>query len=116
MADAKKVTEEVKGLFSRSIQGQIKLFNRVSTMTTDAARQVFAGTADKPKLTVGEGLSRLVDLNLACWSAAADHYLALANDCAGAWENALGLQAKPAPQMARRATKPAGKAKVKARA
>ncbi len=109
MADTKTVTDQAKGLLSKSIQGQIQLFNRMSTLTTDATKALLAGDKTQPRPTVGEGFRRLVELNLACWSAAADHGLALANDMAAACEKALGLQAAP-PVPAPRSRKSAGKA------
>ena len=111
MADTTSVTDQAKGLFSRTIQGEIKLFNRVSTLTTDATKALFARDKTKPLPSVGEGLTRLVALNLACWSAAADHSLALANDVAAACEQTFGLQAAT-PDTARRSRKSARKAKA----
>ena len=117
MNETEKVTDEVKGLFNKSVHGQIQLFNRLSLFASGATKKLFAGDNRKPLPSVGEGLKRVVELNLACWSAAADHGFALVNDVADAYEKALGLTVHTprSPSKSRRpgakVRKPAVKAK-----
>ena len=98
--DSGKLTDEFKGLYTRTVQGNMNLFKRLSALATDTAKEFSAGPQRKPLPSVGQALTRLAELNLSWFSAAADHSLAFANDLAGAYEKALGFPAAPASEPA----------------
>jgi hypothetical protein len=91
-SDAGKLTEEFKQLFNKTVQGNMNLSKRVSTMFTDVATGFYSGRGLRALPSVGEGLTRLAELNLSYWSAAVDHSLAFANSVAGAYEKTLDLK------------------------
>jgi len=91
-SDAGKLTEDFKQLFNKTVQGNMNLSKRLSTMFTNMATGFYAGRGLKSLPSVGEGLTRLAELNLFYWSAAIDHSLAFANSVAGAYEKTLDLK------------------------
>jgi hypothetical protein len=99
--DTGKLTENVTTLFSKAVQGNLQLFNRFSGLATDALKHFSAGASGGKLPSPGETLTRLVDLNLAYWSALADHSLGFANDVAAATERALGVHSRNTPSAPR---------------
>jgi hypothetical protein len=92
-SDAGKLNEEFKQLFNKTVQGNMNLSKRLSTMFTNMATEFYAGRGLKALPSVGEGLTRLAELNLSYWSAAVDHSLAFANSVAGTYEKTFDLKA-----------------------
>lgn len=90
--DAGKLADEFKNVFTRAVQGNIDLANRISRLTADASREFSARAQQKSFPSPLESLTRLAELNLAYWSALAEHSLGFANDMAGAVERLLGRQ------------------------
>jgi len=91
-SDAGKLTEDFKQLFNKTVQGNMNLSKRFSTMFASLATGFYAGRGLKSLPSVGEGLTRLAELNLSYWSAVVDHSLAFANSVASAYEKALDLK------------------------
>jgi hypothetical protein len=88
--DAGKLSDESKHLFNKTVQGNINLFKRLSALATEGVKEFYGGPQRKlPSL--GEGITRLAELNLSCWSAAVEHSLAFANGVTSAYERALDL-------------------------
>ena len=87
-----KLTDSFKNVLSKTVQGNRQLFNRISTLAADAAKELSADAQSRKLPSATETFNRLAELNLAYWSALADNSLAFANEMAGATERALGLK------------------------
>jgi len=105
--DVGKLSDEFKHLFNKTIQGNINLFKRLSMLGMEAVKEFYAGPQRKLP-SIGDGITRLAELNLFYWSAAVDHSLAFANGLAGAYERALDLNLTASET---KGAQPAGKSK-----
>jgi hypothetical protein len=99
-----RLTDEFKGLFTKTIQADIELFNRLSALSSEAVREFFTGPQRKALPSLGESLTRSVELGISYWTAAAHHSLGFANDVAKAYEKALDLKS-PSKEPPHRAVK-----------
>ena len=91
-SDTGKLTEDFQQLFNKTVQGNMNLSKRLSTMFMNMATGFYSGRGLKSLPSVGEGLTRLAELNLSYWSAAIDHSLAFANSVASAYEKTVDLK------------------------
>ena len=89
--NAAKLADDFKNLYSKAIQDNIALANRLSRIASDAAREFSTSAQRKTLPSPIKGFTRMVEFNLACWSALTEHSVAFANEMAGAAERARGL-------------------------
>jgi hypothetical protein len=92
--EAGRLADDVKNVFTKAVQGNIDLANRISRLASDATREFSASVQRKSLPSPLESLTRIAEFNLTYWSALAEHSLAFANDLAGAAERALGIQCR----------------------
>ena len=92
--NAAKLADDFKNLYSKAIQDNIALANRLSRIASDAAREFSTSAQRKTLPSPIKGFTRMVEFNLACWSALTEHSVAFANEMAGAAERALGLECR----------------------
>jgi len=85
------MAEELRGILTRSVEGNLQLLTRVSNLAREAAQS--AGTnATKTPPQPTEVINRIVRLNLSYLSLLSKHGLAFADELATATEKALGLR------------------------
>lgn len=89
--------EQLKELVAANVAGNAQLVTRFNDFIRDAAKAVGAGRAAGEPANAAALLSRWLDFNLASFSVASTHGLALLNGLLSAAENALLPKAPSAP-------------------
>jgi hypothetical protein len=90
--DTKELSDKFQALVSKSFKDNAELFKRFTTLYTDGAKEFSSGLKGEPRQEIGASLTKLAELNIAYWSAAANHSLAFGRDVASAYEKAFGLK------------------------
>jgi hypothetical protein len=94
VVNAGKLMDDFKNLYSKAIQGNIDLVNRLSRVASDAAREFSTSAQSKTLPSPTKSLTQIAEFNLAYWSALTEHSLAFANEMAGAAGRAFGLECR----------------------
>ena len=95
--DPQAVIEELRVLVAKSVQGNVKLFHRLSNLVKEATQGMGAGAPSRELPKGNELLARWLNLNFACYSLLTDHSIAFLDDLLSAAEKSLGVK-PPAKQ------------------
>lgn len=93
--------EELRALLGKNIQGNVRLFNRITALAQQASKELSADPGSRNLPKSDELLSRWLELNLSYYSLLSEHGLALFDDLVTAAENTLGLKTTTAAEPAK---------------